>query len=154
MWDTHSVVFYFYISFVVIGLWGVAQAWLSQTRTETIHPFKAFVHLLAFYLSYLLFPLFFFSLYAGWSGYYSLHEAIFIFGLSCLLIYARFIEPHHVGVKTMQYQLDPNKKMQQPVKIALIADLHIGLFSGHERQLKTIVKRLNEQKPDFLCHTI
>ena len=104
MWDTHSVVFYFYISFVVIGLWGVAQAWLSQTRTETIHPFKAFVHLLVFYLSYLLFPLFFFSLYAGWSGYYSLHEAVFIFGLSCLLIYTRFIEPHHVGVKTMQYQ--------------------------------------------------
>ena len=150
MWDTHSVVFYFYISFVVIGLWGVAQAWLSQTRTETIHPFKAFVHLLAFYLSYLLFPLFFFSLYAGWSGYYSLHEAVFIFGLSCLLIYARFIEPHHVGVKTMQYQLNPEQKMQQPIKIALIGDLHIGLFSGHERQLNIIVTKINQQNPDLV----
>ena len=150
MWDTHSVVFYFYISFIVIGLWGVAQAWLSQTRTETIHPFKAFVHLLAFYLSYLLFPLFFFSLYAGWSGYYSLHEAVFIFGLSCLLIYARFIEPHHVGVKTMQYQLNPEQKMQQPIKIALIGDLHIGLFSGHERQLNIIVTKINQQNPDLV----
>ena len=150
MWDTHSVVFYFYISFVMIGLWGVAQAWLSQTRTETIHPFKAFVHLLAFYLSYLLFPLFFFSLYAGWSGYYSLHEAVFIFGLSCLLIYARFIEPHHVGVKTMQYQLNPEQKMQQPIKIALIGDLHIGLFSGHERQLNIIVTKINQQNPDLV----
>ena len=150
MWDTHSVVFYFYISFVVIGLWGVAQAWLSQTRTETIHPFKAFVHLLAFYLSYLLFPLFFFSLYAGWSGYYSLHEAVFIFGLSCLLIYARFIEPHHVVVKTMQYQLNPEQKMQQPIKIALIGDLHIGLFSGHERQLNIIVTKINQQNPDLV----
>ena len=150
MWDTHSVVFYFYISFVVIGLWGVAQAWLSQTRTETIHPFKAFVHLLAFYLSYLLFPLFFFSLYAGWSGYYSLHEAVFIFGLSCLLIYARFIEPHHVGVKTMRYQLNPEQKMQQPIKIALIGDLHIGLFSGHERQLNIIVTKINQQNPDLV----
>ncbi|MGE8562779.1 MAG: metallophosphoesterase [Acinetobacter bohemicus] len=150
MWDTHSVVFYFYISFIVIGLWGVAQAWLSQTRTETIHPFKAFVHLLAFYLSYLLFPLFFFSLYAGWSGYYSLHEAVFIFGLSCLLIYARFIEPHHVGVKTMQYQLNPEQKMQQLIKIALIGDLHIGLFSGHERQLNIIVTKINQQNPDLV----
>ena len=150
MWDTHSVVFYFYISFVVIGLWGVAQAWLSQTRTETIHPFKAFVHLLAFYLSYLLFPLFFFSLYAGWSGYYSLHEAVFIFGLSCLLIYARFIEPHHVVVKTMQYQLNLDQKMQQPIKIALIGDLHIGLFSGHERQLNIIVTKINQQNPDLV----
>ena len=69
MWETGSVIIYFYISFVVLALWGVGQAWLSQTRTETIHPFKAFVHLLAFYLSYLLFPLFFFSLFAGWSGY-------------------------------------------------------------------------------------
>ena len=100
MWETDSVIIYFYISFVVLALWGVGQAWLSQTRTETIHPFKAFVHLLAFYLSYLLFPLFFFSLFAGWSGYYSIHEAIFIFLLSSLLIYARFIEPHHVVVKT------------------------------------------------------
>ena len=150
MWDTHSVVFYFYISFIVIGLWGMAQAWLSQTRTETIHPFKAFVHLLAFYLSYLLFPLFFFSLYAGWSGYYSLHEAVFIFGLSCLLIYARFIEPHHVGVKTMQYQLNPEQKMQQLIKIALIGDLHIGLFSGHERQLNIIVTKINQQNPDLV----
>lgn len=58
MWETDSVIIYFYISFVVLALWGIGQAWLSQTRTETIHPFKAFVHLLAFYLSYLLFPLF------------------------------------------------------------------------------------------------
>lgn len=54
-----SLVFYFYLSFGLIALWAVSQAWISQSRTETIHPFKAFVHLLAFYLSYLLFPLFF-----------------------------------------------------------------------------------------------
>jgi len=40
--------------------------------------------------------------------------------------------------------------MLKPVKIALIADLHIGLFSGHERQLKQIVQKLNEQKPDLV----
>ena len=104
----------------------------------------------SFYFQPLLFPLFFFSLYAGWSGYYSLHEAVFIFGLSCLLIYARFIEPHHVGVKTMQYQLNPEQKMQQPIKIALIGDLHIGLFSGHERQLNIIVTKINQQNPDLV----
>lgn len=150
MWDSHSVIFYFYLCFAVLGIWGIAQAWLSQTRTETIHPFKAFVHLLAFYLSYLLFPLFFFSLYAGWSGYYSIHQAVFIFLLSCVLIYARFIEPQHVMVKTLQYQLNPEQNLQSPVKIALIADLHIGLFSGHERQLKIIVDKINQQNPDLV----
>lgn len=150
MWDTHSVIIGFYISFAVLGVWGVSQAWLSQTRTETIHPFKAFIHLLAFYLSYLLYPLFFFSLYAGWSGYYSIHEAIFIFLLSCILIYARFIEPHHIVVQRRQHQLNPDQKMQKPVKLILIADLHIGLFSGHERQLKMIVEKINQQQPDLV----
>lgn len=49
-----SLVFYFYLSFGLIALWAVSQAWISQSRTETIHPFKAFVHLLAFYLSSML----------------------------------------------------------------------------------------------------
>ena len=34
--------------------------------------------------------------------------------------------------------------------MALLADLHIGLFSGHERQLKTIVKKVNLERPDFV----
>ena len=77
MWMSDSIEFYFYVCFAVVGIWGIAQAWISQSRTETIHPFKSFVHLLAFYLSYLLFPLFFFSLYAGWIKIFSLHESIF-----------------------------------------------------------------------------
>ena len=28
--------------------------------------------------------------------------------------------------------------------------MHVGLFSGHERQLKTIVKKLNQEQPDFV----
>ena len=150
MINIHSVVFYFYIAMALLAGWAVYQAWISQTNTETIHPFKAFVHLLAFYLSYLLIPLFFFSLYAGFQGYYSWHEAIFVFLVSGVLCYARFIEPHFVHVKTTQYQIQEDYKLLKPVRIALIADLHIGLFSGHERQLKTIVKRLNEQKPDLV----
>ena len=40
--------------------------------------------------------------------------------------------------------------MQRPVKLVLIADLHIGLFSGHERQLKIIVEKINLQQPDLV----
>ncbi|MCW8040335.1 MULTISPECIES: metallophosphoesterase [Acinetobacter] len=150
MWDQNSVVIYFYIGMGLLALWGISQAWLSQLRTETIHPFKAFVHLLAFYLSYLLIPLFFFSIYAGWSGYYFPHEAVFVFLVSGVLCYARFIEPHLIQLKTTRYQLHDDKAMLKPVKIALVADLHIGLFSGHERQLKLIVKKLNKAQPDLV----
>lgn len=150
MWNFNSIIFYFYLSFVLLAIWAIAQAWLSQSRTETIHPFKAFVHLVVFYLSYLLYPLAIFSLYAGWTGYYSIHQAVFIFLLSLLLIYARFIEPHMVHIRHHQYRLNPDQPFIKPVKVALIADLHIGLFSGHERQLRIIVEKLNQVQPDLV----
>ncbi|WP_445116665.1 metallophosphoesterase [Acinetobacter sp. WZC-1] len=150
MWMTNSIILYFYISFAVLTVWGVAQAWISQSRTETIHPFKSFVHLLAFYLSYLLFPLLLFSVYAGWVNIFSRQESIFLFLLSCVLIYARFIEPQMLHVHHVQYQLAQDRPFSRPVRVALIADLHIGLFSGHARQLKAIVKKINQQQPDFV----
>ncbi|ALH95267.1 metallophosphoesterase [Acinetobacter equi] len=150
MWSPNSVQLYFYIVLGVLALWAISQAWMSQKKTETIHPFKAFIHLLAFYFSYLLIPIFLFSLYAGWVGYYSLHEAIFVFIVSGILIYARFIEPMRIHVDEISYQIYPEKSLNQPIKIALLADLHIGLFSGHEQQLKKIVKKVNEQNPDLV----
>ena len=150
MWDFNSIIFYFYLIFVVLAIWAVSQAWRSQACTETIHPFKAFVHLLVFYLSYLLFPLVIFTLYAGWCGYFSLHQSVFIFLLSVFLIYARFIEPHLVHVRQHQYRLNPNQPFAKSVKVALIADLHVGLYSGHERQLRIIVEKLNQAQPDIV----
>lgn len=150
MYSSDTVIIIFYAIFALLALWGLIQAWIHQSRTETIHPFKAFIHLLAFYLSYLLIPLWFFSLYAGWSDYYSLHQSTFVFLLSSLLIYARFIEPHIVQVKYHQYRLHSDREFTKPVKLAVVADMHVGLFSGHERQLKTIVKKLNQQQPDLV----
>ena len=150
MWSPNSVQLYFYIILGILAVWAISQAWMSQKKTETIHSFKAFVHLLAFYFSYLLIPIFLFSLYAGWIGYYSLHEAIFVFCISGILIYARFIEPMFIHVNEVSYQIYPEKSLERPIKIALLADLHIGLFSGHEQQLKKIVKKVNEQNPDLV----
>lgn len=151
MWTTNSVILCFYISFAVLAIWGIAQAWISQSRTETIHPFKSFVHLLAFYLSYLLFPMLLFSAYSGWYGTYSLHQSVFICVLSTVLIYARFIEPHFIKIHQMKYKLSSTTNgFKKPVRVALIADLHVGLFSGHERQLKHVVQKINQQQPDFV----
>ena len=105
---------------------------------------------MVFYLSYLLFPLIVFSVYAGWSGYFSLHQSIFIFLLSLFLTYARFIEPHLVHVRQHQYRLNPDQPFTKSVKVALIADLHVGLYSGHERQLRIIVEKLNQAQPDIV----
>ncbi len=59
MWDLDSVLFYFYLGMAILAILGCGSGMVSQSRTETIHPFKAFGHLLAFYLAYLLIPLFF-----------------------------------------------------------------------------------------------
>lgn len=150
MWTTNNILAAFYIIFSLFAIWGVTQAWMSQSRTETVHPFKAFVHLLAFYLSYLLVPLWFFSIFATWQGIFSLHEGVFIFLLSSILIYARFIEPHRVVVNNLSYKLSSTQPFKRPIKVALIADLHIGLFSGHERQLKIIVNKINQAQPDLV----
>jgi len=150
MWSSNSIQFYFYIALGMLLLWAISQAWMSQKRTETIHPFKAFIHLLAYYLSYLLIPICLFSAYAGWVGHYSLHEALFIFALTGILIYARFIEPMFIHVKRTCYQIYPEKSLDKSVKIALLADLHVGLFSGREQQLKRIVSKVNEQNPDLV----
>ncbi len=151
MWTTNAVILGFYLSFSLIALWGVIQAWRSQSRTETIHPFKSFVHLLVFYLSYLLFPLFLFNLYATWQQQLSLHQSIFIFLLSSVLIYARFIEPHLIRVRHLSYKLSASQTaFKKPVRVALIADLHVGLFSGHERQLRLVAEKINQQQPDLV----
>ncbi|MEB3754539.1 metallophosphoesterase [Acinetobacter sp. MD2(2019)] len=151
MSNFNSIVSIFYIIFITMAIGGIVQAWKSQSRTETIHPFKSFVHLLFFYLSYLLFPLLIFSIFQGWQGEFSLHESIFIASLCAVLIYARFIEPQHIRVQTLQYQLCPERSFHQPFKIALIADLHIGLFSGREQQLKKIVAKINREQPDIVA---
>lgn len=140
----------FYIVLSVVAAWGLYQAWQSQANTETIHPYKAFLHLLAYYLSYLFIPLWLFSIVAGIIGYYDWHLAVFIFVLTSVLIYARFIEPQRILVKTLRYQLHPTRNLQQPIRVALIADLHIGLFSGRETQLKKIVKKINAAAPDIV----
>lgn len=150
MHNINTYVYIFYSVLLVIAGWAIFQAWRSQSHTETIHPWKAFIHLLAYYLSYLLIPVCFFSVIGFVIGYYSWHEALFIFIITTVLSYARFIEPHRIQVKTTHYQFHAEQPMRKPVKVALIADLHIGLFSGREKQLKLIVEKLNTAQPDFV----
>lgn len=140
----------FGVVFLLMMLWALTQAWLHQAKTETIHPLKAYVHLLAFYLSYLLWPLMLFNVYASYSQYYSLHQSVFIHSLTLILIYARFVEPHRLRVQQHRHRLNPDAALNRAVKVVLIADLHVGLFSGHERQLKRIAQKINQIKPDFV----
>ncbi len=146
----YTIMLVFGLVFLLMSLWAVMQAWIHQARTETIHPYKAFVHLLIFYLSYLLWPLMLFNVFATYTQHYSLHQSLFIHSLTLLLVYARFVEPHLLHVQHHQHRLNPDAALKKPVTVALIADLHVGLFSGHERQLKIIADKINAIQPDFV----
>lgn len=143
---------YFYMAFAVILLWAMVQSWRHQARTETVQPLKSFTHLLAWYLSYLFFPILANIIYALWIGQMSIWLGIplVLFVLAC--IYARFIEPKMLRVQyhVRENFLAPTETEQKSLKIALIADLHIGLFSGHQKQLINIVKKIQDIQPDMV----
>lgn len=134
----------------IILIWASVQAWRSAARTETTQPLKAFILLFVFYISYLLFPWLVLTLWQWHQQEISHLQAMSFLLIASLLIYARFIEPHHIVVKHSKLQIDANRPLKKSLKVALIADLHIGLYSGKERQLKQIVAKINQQAPDFV----
>lgn len=135
---------------VVVFVWAMIQAYISAKRTETTQPMKAFILLLVFYSCYLLFPWWGLVFWQWQHDELSTIQALSMLFIASVLIYARFIEPHSVVVQHRRLAIDAKKPLKKPLKIALIADLHIGLYSGHERQLKQIVAKINQQNVDFV----
>lgn len=134
---------------IMLG-WVIWQAWASARRTETTHHFKAFLLLFVFYLCYLIFPWIVLTLWQWYQSDINHIQAISSLIIASILIYARFIEPHHVVVKHTDITIDANFPLKNSLTVALIADLHIGLYSGKERQLENIVNKINEEQPDFV----
>lgn len=141
-------VFYIILSFVAI--WAIARSWYRQSKTLTHQPFKACIHLLAGYLCYLLFPLFFMVVYAWSEGMFSSWGTAIILIMILCLSYAHFIEPRSLVVKYTDYHLTQQAHIDKPLKIALIADLHIGLFSGSKRQIEKLIQQINIERPDLV----
>ena len=139
---------YWLMAFMFV--WSMWQAWRSALRTETVQPFKAYSHLILFYLPYLAFPAVLLTLWQAWQGEINGVQTISTLIILGLLIYARFIEPYTLVIQHTILHIDPERPLKKHLKIALIADLHIGLFSGRERQLQLIVERINQEQPDFV----
>lgn len=148
MWNSKVIIFIFYSIFIIVAIWATIQAWQTQAKTETVDPYKAFLHLFIYYGLYLTIPLILFSIIAVYCKHISLTQGILLFVMSALMIYGRFIEPNWIQVKHTSYSW--HKPLKKPVKIALIADLHVGLFSGHEEQLKQVVEKINQEQPDLV----
>lgn len=80
----------------------------------------------------------------------NLIRAIFaIFGLGVLcLIYGFSIEPRRLEIREVQIQTDD--KLNTPLKIVLVSDIHIGGLHVSPKRVSKIVKTINAQSPDIV----
>ncbi|MDO4223675.1 MAG: metallophosphoesterase [Acinetobacter sp.] len=140
---------YFYVSIGVVLLCSVGCAWRGQSQSMTVQPWKTFSHLLAWYVPYVIFPVLALLIYGTFAGIYHLVWSVPTMILLILCAYARFIEPQCLRVQYHRKTAFLNAG-QAPVKIALIADLHIGLFSGQTSQLDKIIRKINSLDVDML----
>lgn len=140
---------FFIVSCVLIVIWAIFMSWKKQSQTLTVQHKKTFVHLFTLYISYLIIPCWIMTVYAGFNQ--TLHWAIAVplWVLLSIFAYARFIEPNTLRINYHKKTGFLNAQ-QKPVKIALIADLHIGLFSGRTKQLAKIVEQLNAVQADMV----
>ncbi len=129
------------ITFLVVAVVLAALAWHATQNAWTAEPTNTLIYTLVFYESWLM-PAFLLVLlltlkWQLFSRKFSIVISMF-FLLGC---YARFIEPnrllvHHTTIKT-----------GYPLKLALISDMHYGLFSS-SAQMQQLVDRLNSLDVD------
>ncbi|MFB2538272.1 MULTISPECIES: metallophosphoesterase [unclassified Acinetobacter] len=136
--------------FLLVTIWATIQSWWSAKRTETVHPLKAFILLWIYHISHLLWVWVLWIGVQWWQGELNTIQGLSMLAIASFLIYARFIEPFTIVVKHHQIRIDEDLPLAQPIKIALIADLHVGLYSGHEKQLKLLVEKVNQADPEML----
>ncbi len=84
------------------------------------------------------------------SGQRTLAAGLPLLIFSLLMLYSRFIEPNRLVTRHTQIMLDAPQPLQRPLVVALVADVHVGLFSGQPRQLKKIARALNAAQPDLV----
>jgi hypothetical protein len=98
-----------------------------------------------FYLSYLV--VFFLACLVWQFNELNGLVAIFLILVCLLFLYARFLEPNIIRIKRHKIKLD--KKIPAPFRIAVFADLHVGLFTK-SWFLKRAVKKINKLEADLI----
>ncbi len=130
--------------FVLLMVLAVRRTLLSETSYRR----KALGQMAVFYGFYLFWLLAAHQIWRVWSGMQTLTEALPLLALSVLAVYCRFIEPNLLAMRYRTIPLVADHRLEQPLRIALIADMHVGLFSGGRFQLQRIVKKINREKVD------
>ena len=137
-------------SVAIASVWCALRAWWRTQGTLTIHRSKTFTLLFVRDLCHLVWIWIVWLIVQWQDDVLSQGSLCSGIALALLLIYARFIEPSRLIVRTHRLTLNTQKPMSHPITIVLLADLHIGLYSGHPKQLQRIVERVIDLQPDLV----
>ena len=148
--DNATVQLMFNITFLLVAVFAVLRAMYGCHHSVTVDRFKTFILLFVYYGMYIVIPLLPWVLWQWSVDLQSEWEAVPLSLLCLFLVYARFIEPSILVVQHTAIDLHAKEPLKQPIKIALLADLHVGLFSGRTRQLKKMVRMVNAEQPDLI----
>ncbi len=145
-----SVTQLFYWVYGLGLVWMVAMAVWRTVLSRTHYLQKSFVQMLIFYSMYAFWLLIPFALWLGLIGRMGWGLVATLVLFSALIVYARFIEPHRLVVRTHRIRLDWPQPLARPLRVVVLGDIHVGLFSGQPRQLWRIVRAVAAAQPDFV----
>lgn len=148
--DNATIQWGFNLVFLLVAGFAVLRALYGCHHSVTVDRYKTFLLLFVYYGLYLAIPLLSWILWQWSEELQNSWEAIPLSLICLFLLYARFIEPSVLVVKHTAIHLHNDQPLKQPLKIALLADLHVGLFSGRKRQLKKMVDFVNAEQPDLI----
>lgn len=136
---------YYCIFFGICFLAVITKATIKTIRIEYSGYFlKVFTQLSVFYGVFLM-PILLVGVWLAYSqSLVNLACSIGISAFALLYIYARLIEPKNLKVMYNDITISTEQaQLSKPVKIALLADLHVGLFDMYPKQLDKIVAKVN-----------
>lgn len=144
--------------FALSVIWLVLAAgithWDWQDRWHTIgHERSHWIKLYFYWAQYTALPLLIACVLRGrgqWLSFSGLIQGLVVFGLA-LTVWAGQIEPHMLFERhsTIQIKTGNTADRPQPLRVALVSDIHLGLFV-RDWQLRRLVNRLNRIDVDVI----
>jgi len=150
MWQTEAINQMIQIGYWVGALWVLLITLYRLQHCNTYNRAKSLLQMSIYYAFYLFFWLVLEQVWLIASGQRSLLLSVPLLLFALLMLYSRFIEPNRLITQHTTIELDAPQRLQRPLTVVLVADVHVGLFSGQPHQLKKITRAINAAQPDLV----
>lgn len=138
-----------YIIATWVMLWSCLKAFEADVQTGFL---RVWLQLISYYARYYMLWLIIWSsvqLYDDPKPFEWL-----MFALASLYLYMIAVEPNLFSIKRQTIELSSSQfSLSKPVKLAVVSDIHVGIFWGRSYQIRRLVQKLNQQEADAVIIT-